>query len=82
MDGSSDTSSKEIVEAEAIGYTILLACCKALAKACTVAKRCCGALARAVSNTSSTSNGTSGFFMRTGGGGFIICWVAISRTEP
>jgi len=57
---------------------VWLACSKAVAKACTVAKRCLGSLASAVNTTCSTSSGKVGTFSRKEGGGVIKCLAKIS----
>src|SRR5262249_61243525 len=62
-------------------------CCQqtrsnSLAKARTVGKRCCGSFCNAVITTCSISTGNAGRYRRMGGGGFVVCWSAISVNVP
>ena len=62
--------------------TVGIACSKARANSCTLAKRPCESFARAFNTTFSRAGGMSGSLWCSAGGGVSRCWLAISAKVP
>ena len=69
-------------EAAMNGSAVLLACSKAVANDCTLAKRLCGSFSKAVITICSIYGEMAGIFSRKGGGGVRACLTATSVKDP
>ena len=80
--GAEGERDRSVAEVDGQAGPLPLACSRALANACRLAKRCCGSLARAIIITFSTSGAIIGSFSCKDGGEAKTCWLAISVKEP